>query len=211
MSILKLKNKTTGEWEEIQAIKGEQGPRGEQGIQGPAGNDAKINNVNTLNIEAGDNITLEQQGNTLKINSTGGGSGGTSTNVKEWVELENLTISETQKFNKTYDSSYDDYMCEIRVPKANGKISTGSTNILGNYGLYYKTLETNDYYPCIAILTTKKIINNTYLMSCAFGPDGGIAIFLKENIKIVDNVTNASKISINADLPAGTTIRVWAR
>lgn len=37
MAILKLKNKTTGEWEEIQAIKGEQGPRGEQGIQGPKG------------------------------------------------------------------------------------------------------------------------------------------------------------------------------
>ena len=50
--------------------KGPQGPRGEQGIQGPAGNDAKINNVNTLNIEAGDNITLEQQGNTLKIKFT---------------------------------------------------------------------------------------------------------------------------------------------
>ncbi len=69
-----------------------------------------------------------------------------SDNVKEWVELENLTISETQKFTKTYDSSYDDYMCEIRVPKANGNISTGNTGILGSYGLYYKTLST-DVYP----------------------------------------------------------------
>lgn len=134
-----------------------------------------------------------------------------SDNVKEWVELENLTISETQKFNKIYDSSYDDYMCEIVVPKANGKISTGNTNILGNYGLYYKSLETNDNYPYVAILTTKKIINNTYLMSCAYGMNSSIAIFLNNNIKITDNVTNVSKISINADLPAGTTIRVWAR
>lgn len=37
MAILKLKNKTTGEWEEIQAIKGEQGPQGVQGPQGPKG------------------------------------------------------------------------------------------------------------------------------------------------------------------------------
>ncbi len=68
-----------------------------------------------------------------------------------------------------------------------------------------------DVYPCVAILTTKKIINNTYLMSCAYGGDTGIANFFNKNIKIVDNVTNVSRISINADLPAGTTIRVWAR
>ena len=46
--------------------------------QGSAGADAKINGVNTLTIEAGTNITLDQEGNTLTINSTGGGSGGTS-------------------------------------------------------------------------------------------------------------------------------------
>lgn len=134
-----------------------------------------------------------------------------SDSVKEWVELENLTISETQKFNKTYDSSYDDYMCEIRVPKANGKISSGNTIIFGNYGLYYKTLSTTDNYPCVAILTTEKIMNNTYMMSCAYDGDTGIANFLNENIKIVDGVNNVSRISINADLPVGTTIRVWAR
>ena len=46
--------------------------------QGVDGRDAKINGVNTLTIEAGDNITLDQEGNTLTINSIGGGSGGTS-------------------------------------------------------------------------------------------------------------------------------------
>ena len=63
---------------------GPQGPQGERGLQGPQGNtgengsDAKINGVNTLTIEAGTNITLDQEGNVLTINSTGGGSGGTS-------------------------------------------------------------------------------------------------------------------------------------
>lgn len=62
---------------------GEQGPQGiqgERGLQGPQGNngenglDAKINGVNTLTIEAGTNITLDQEGNVLTINSTGGGA-----------------------------------------------------------------------------------------------------------------------------------------
>lgn len=60
---------------------GPQGERGAQGVKGDTGDkgaDAKINGVNTLTIEAGDNITLDQEGNILTINSTGGGSGGTS-------------------------------------------------------------------------------------------------------------------------------------
>lgn len=51
---------------------------GINGIDGIDGKDAKINGVNTLSIEAGTNITLDQEGSTLTINSTGGGGGGTS-------------------------------------------------------------------------------------------------------------------------------------
>lgn len=47
---------------------------GEKGEDGASGKDAKINGVNTLTIEAGENITLEQDEDTLTINSTGGGS-----------------------------------------------------------------------------------------------------------------------------------------
>lgn len=54
------------------------GRPGSNGADGTNGNSAKINGVNTLNIEAGTNITLDQDGDTLTINSTGGGSGGTS-------------------------------------------------------------------------------------------------------------------------------------
>ncbi|SEJ26134.1 hypothetical protein [Sharpea azabuensis] len=134
-----------------------------------------------------------------------------SDSVKKWVELENLTISETQKFNKTYDSSYDDYMCTIEVPKASGQITSKNTVILGNYGLYYKTLSTTDVYSCAAILTTEKLTDKTYLASCAYGANSGISNFFNKSIKIRDEVYNVSKISIDADLPAGTTIRVWAR
>jgi len=49
---------------------------GEDGTNGVDGKDAKINNVNTLTLEAGSNITLNQSGSTLTISSTA--SGGTS-------------------------------------------------------------------------------------------------------------------------------------
>ena len=49
-------------------------PRGPQGFAGFDGKDAKINGVNTLTIEAGTNITFDQEGNVLTINSTGGGA-----------------------------------------------------------------------------------------------------------------------------------------
>ena len=57
---------------------GLQGPTGEPGPQGEKGADATINGVNTLELVAGENIVLDQQGNRLTISSTGGGSGDTT-------------------------------------------------------------------------------------------------------------------------------------
>lgn len=66
--------------------KGATGERGPQGIQGPKGDtgspgqdgaNAKINGVNTLTIQEGENISITQSGSTMTISSTGG-SGGTS-------------------------------------------------------------------------------------------------------------------------------------
>ena len=64
----------------VQILDGEQG---EQGVPGPAGQDgadAKINGVNTLTLAAGENITLNQSGNTLTISSQGGSGAVTSVN-----------------------------------------------------------------------------------------------------------------------------------
>lgn len=72
-----------GQTKEVQILDGqdgEQGPQGIQGETGPAGadgidgQDATINGVNTINIEAGENISINQSGSTLTINSTGGGA-----------------------------------------------------------------------------------------------------------------------------------------
>lgn len=48
------------------------GGEGVPGPQGEPGADATINGVNTLELEAGENIVLDQQGNRLTISSTGG-------------------------------------------------------------------------------------------------------------------------------------------
>ena len=64
--------------------KGDKGDKGATGQDGADGRDAKINGVNTLTIEAGSNINIEQEGSTMTISSTGG-SGGTS----DYSELSN--------------------------------------------------------------------------------------------------------------------------
>lgn len=131
--------------------------------------------------------------------------------MKEWIELENLTISEPQKFTKIYDSSYSDYICEIRIPKGNGTIQGKFTQIFGNYGLYFKNLATTESYPFVATVGAEKMIEKTYLMSCAFGADSGSSDFKNKTIKIVDNVQHPSYVNIDCELPTGSTIRVWGR
>lgn len=154
--------------------------------------------VDTYTIAYNDDTT-----STFKVNNGKG--------ANEWVELENLTISEAQKFKKKYDSFYSDYMCEIRIPKANGNILMNDTHIFGNYGLYYKNINSSDAYSCVAILIAEKIVGKTYLMSCAYGIDSSISDFKNRTIKIVDNPINLSQIYIEANLPIGTTIKVWGR
>ena len=75
--------------------RGPQGPAGKDGTNGTNGTDAKINGVNTLNIEAGENIILDQSGSTLTISSIGGGSGGTTNynNLSNKPKINNVELS----------------------------------------------------------------------------------------------------------------------
>ena len=67
---------------------------GEAGQDGRDGADAKINGVNTLTLEAGDNIELEQEGSTLTINSTGGGGGtGNYNDLSNKPKINNVELS----------------------------------------------------------------------------------------------------------------------
>lgn len=55
---------------EAQGPQGIQGEKGDQGIQGEKGEPAVINGVNTLEIKAGTNINIEQNGSELLIDNT---------------------------------------------------------------------------------------------------------------------------------------------
>lgn len=67
---------------------------------GADGKDAKINGVNTLTIQEGENITIEQEGSTLTISSTGG-SGGTSDyeDLENKPSINNVTLSGNKSLN----------------------------------------------------------------------------------------------------------------
>lgn len=78
---------------------GDTGPQGNPGEQGPAGQDgadATINGQNTLNILAGTNISLDQQGTNLTINATGGSGGGAT-----YTAGTNIEITEDNVINNT--------------------------------------------------------------------------------------------------------------
>ena len=78
---------------------GNTGPQGVQGETGPAGQDgadATINGQNTLNILAGTNISLDQQGTDLTINATGGSGGGAT-----YTAGTNIEITEDNVINNT--------------------------------------------------------------------------------------------------------------
>lgn len=77
-----------------QGPRGETGPAGQNGRDGADGKDAKINGVNTLTIEAGSNINIEQEGSTMTISATGG-SGGTSdySDLSNKPKINNVELS----------------------------------------------------------------------------------------------------------------------
>ena len=107
--------KKDGTQKEVEILDGEKGEKGDTGATGQAGEDgkdAKINGVNTLNIVAGENIEIEQSGDTLTINSIGGGT--------TYTAGENIQISDENVISAT-DTIYDD--TEIK-----GNISNLQTN-----------------------------------------------------------------------------------
>ena len=75
---------------------GLQGPAGQDGVQGPAGADATINGQNAINLVAGTNIDIQQEGETVTINSTGGSGGGAT-----YTAGTNIEITEDNVINNT--------------------------------------------------------------------------------------------------------------
>ena len=111
--------KTVFIYDGLDGADGTNGKDGVDGKDGADGKDAKINGVNTLSIEAGENITLEQEGNTLTINATGGGGSGAVSSVNGKTGAVVLTTNDL-----TNDSGYvknTDYA----IPSKAGVIKSG--------------------------------------------------------------------------------------
>ena len=104
-------------------------PRGPQGFAGFDGKDAKINGVNTLTIEAGTNITLDQEGNILTINSTGGGGGGTSdyTDLTNKPKINNVELNGNKSFNDLGIQPAGNYALESDMTEAQNDIEALQT------------------------------------------------------------------------------------
>ena len=108
---------------------------GEQGPQGPAGKDgadAKINGVNALNIEAGTNITLDQVGSTLTINSTGGGGGTSNYNdLTNKPSINNITLSGNKTLSDLGIQPAGNYALESEIPTKTSDLTNDSGFITG--------------------------------------------------------------------------------
>ena len=114
--------------------------------QGVDGRDAKINGVNTLTIEAGDNITLDQEGNILTINSIGGGSGGTSNYnaLTNKPKINNVELRGNKSLN------------DLGIQPA-GNYITKAVNDLENYYIKTETFTKQEVNNLISAITTMDI------------------------------------------------------
>ena len=116
------------------------------GEKGEKGLDAKINGVNTLTIEAGTNISLDQEGNILTINSTGGTF--SYTDLTNKPKINNVELVGNKSLNDLGIQPKGNYALESDIPDVSSFI-TKDVNNLTNYTLKTNTgslidLEIND-------------------------------------------------------------------
>lgn len=143
MSILKIKNQQ-GIWEEVPTINGK---------------DAKINGVNTINMVAGENITLDQQDNTLTISAIG-------SNVDD-VQLNGTSILQNKVANILAATDISDTPTDGKLVTektlydyvASG--NDGKTRKLDNIDL--NTITNTGFYSC-NVCTNRPTANNGVML-----------------------------------------------
>ena len=119
----------------------------EMGAKGKNGKDATINGVSTLNIEAGENISLEQEGSTLTISGTYEYD---DTNIKKSIQENKTNIdTNTQDINNLKQKSDDNKnsIDEINENLKNYSLITETGNkidVTVNSSTYVMTLDLKD-------------------------------------------------------------------
>lgn len=136
----------------IQGERGLQGPQGERGVQGEKGDtganglDAKINGVNTLTIEAGTNITLDQEGNVLTINSTGGGASDYA-DLSNKPKINNVELNGNKSLNDLGIQPAGNYALESEIPDVSNFITNDeNAKLLANKNDMASQIEWIDGY-----------------------------------------------------------------
>lgn len=126
-----------GEFDGKDGETGPQGPKGDTGETGPSGKDgidgkdATINGVNTLTIEEGQNITIEQVGNVMTISSTGGGGGSTNYNdLSNKPSINNVTLSGNKSLSDLGIQPSGNYVTNTDYATT----TTGGVVKIGGYG-----------------------------------------------------------------------------
>ena len=112
---------------------------------GQDGKDAKINGKNSIEIEAGNNITIDDTENGIRINSTGGGSGGTSNynDLSNKPKINNVELSGNKSLNDLGIQPKGNYLISETDPtvptyvknitQANITTWNNKSNFSGNY------------------------------------------------------------------------------
>ena len=170
-------------------------PRGPQGFTGFDGKDAKINGVNALNIEAGTNISIDQEGDTLTINSTGGGGGGTSdyTQLTNKPSINNITLSGNKTSSDLGLQPAGNYVTntDYATSSVGGvlKVSNGDYGLTVDSGVLKGTVRTYAQYN---YMSSKGLVAKGTLENVITG----------KNLEVTSNkVTTISSSSTNTQYP----------
>ena len=125
---------------------GKDGQDGQDGQPGQNGKDAKINGKNSIEIEAGNNITIDNTENGIRINSTGG-SGGTSNYnaLTNKPKINNVELNGNKTSSDLGLQPAGNYALESDIPTKTSDLNNDSGFIdknVNNLTNYYKTSET---------------------------------------------------------------------
>lgn len=107
---------------------GSQGPQGPAGVDGRDGADAKVNGYNTISIEAGTNVTIDQAGSTLTINSTASGGTTDYSDLENKPSINNVTLSGNKSSSDLGLQPAGNYLTSESDPIFGSSASAGITS-----------------------------------------------------------------------------------
>ena len=174
---------------ELTGPQGPQGNPGADGEQGPAGANATINGQNAINLVAGENIDIAQDGSNVTISSTGG-SGANYTAGK------NIEITEENVINNTIPYSKDGW--SMAIGEGSYALSTGCTAV----GTYSRINTSSDESVAIGLYSFGSK-NGVTVGGRANAASYGVAIGYRND----NSVVRYGSISIGAqDIPSNSGI-----